>query len=129
EIAAAEHRLLALALQGVAERGADAGEQLVHAEGFGHVIVGAQIERGDLRALATPDREHDDGHPRALPDLADEIEAVGIGQTKMEDDEIRRLGAERWAGGGGVVRLDDAIALDAEARAQDPADRGLVVDD
>ena len=40
-----EDRPLALLLQAVAQRGAHAGQQLVHAERLGDVVVGAEIER------------------------------------------------------------------------------------
>jgi hypothetical protein len=33
---------------GAADRGAQPGQQLVHAEGFGDVVVGAGVERLDL---------------------------------------------------------------------------------
>ena len=42
------------------QRGSQAGEQLVHPEGLGHVVVGARVECDDLVVLALPRRQHDD---------------------------------------------------------------------
>ena len=43
-----------------AQRGPQPGEQLVHAERLGDVVVGAGVERGDLVGLGLADRQHDD---------------------------------------------------------------------
>ena len=43
---------LLLGRRGAAQRGAQAGQQLVHAERLGDVVVGAGVERRDLVALA-----------------------------------------------------------------------------
>ena len=47
---------------GTPEGGAQAGEQLVHAERLGDVVVGAGVERRNLVALGVADRQHDDRH-------------------------------------------------------------------
>ena len=62
EIARTNTGALALRLEAVAQRGAQARHQLLHAEGLGDVIVGAEIERLDLAALVVADRQHDDRH-------------------------------------------------------------------
>jgi hypothetical protein len=46
---------------GAANRGAQPGQQLVHAEGFGDVVVGAGVERRDLVTGVGTRRQHDDG--------------------------------------------------------------------
>src|SRR3954451_18105458 len=51
EVAAAEEGPLALKLEAVAERRADAGQELVDAERLGHVVVGPEVERLDLAGL------------------------------------------------------------------------------
>ena len=50
EVRGLDERLL-VSGRGPAERGAQPGEQLVHAERLGDVVVGAGVERGDLVAL------------------------------------------------------------------------------
>ena len=47
---------------GPAERSAQAGQELVHAERLGDVVVGAGVERRNLVALGVADRQHDDRH-------------------------------------------------------------------
>ena len=62
-------------------------------------------------------------------DAADDFDAVEIGQAQIENHQIGLLvtqqGQSLAAGGG----LDDPIGLDGQGRAQQPADRRLVVDD
>jgi hypothetical protein len=60
EVARLEDRPLALLLQPVAERGTDAGDELVHAERLRHVVVRTEVERLDLAALVAAAGEHDD---------------------------------------------------------------------
>ncbi len=45
-------------LRRAAQMGADAGQQFLNAEWLGHVVVGAGIERLDLRALVIANRKH-----------------------------------------------------------------------
>src|SRR5678816_2254857 len=48
----------------------DRGNELVHAEGLGDVVVGAGIETADLVGLLRARRQHDDGHERTeAPEL------------------------------------------------------------
>ena len=47
EIARCEERGLAVSLQPVAKRGAEAGDKFAHAEGLGHIVVGAEFQRLD----------------------------------------------------------------------------------
>ena len=66
QVAKLEDRPLALHLELMPERRADACQQLLHAEGLGHVVVGAQIERLDLGNFVAAAREHDDGQVLSL---------------------------------------------------------------
>src|SRR2546430_1464331 len=49
---------------GAAQRGAHAGEEFVHAERFGDVVVGAGIQGVDLRGFGVPGGQDDDGGAR-----------------------------------------------------------------
>ncbi len=51
-----KHRTLTLNLQLVPERSAHPRQQLLHAEGFSDIVVGAEIERGHLAGLVVPAR-------------------------------------------------------------------------
>ena len=66
------------------------GLELAHAEGLGHVVVGAAVEGGDLAVLGPVGRQHDDGHGAPLPDAAADLEAVHVGQAEVEDDDVGR---------------------------------------
>ena len=72
----------------VAQRHAHARQQLAHAEGLGHVVVGAGVERGDLVALLAARGEHDDRHLAPLPQPADHLQAVHIGQAQVQNDDV-----------------------------------------
>ncbi len=76
----------------MAQRRPNAGQELVHAERLGHVIVGAEIERLHLAGLVAAARQHHDRHALvAGADGAQQVVALGIGQAEIEDDQIGRL--------------------------------------
>jgi hypothetical protein len=62
-----------------AGNGADAGEELIDAERFGDVVVGAGIEGGDLVATAGAAGEHDDGCRAPAAEAANDVDAVHVG--------------------------------------------------
>src|SRR5262249_12620943 len=62
EVAGAEDRTLPVHLQLMAQRRAHAGEQFVHAERLGDVVVGAEVECLDLADLIAPARQPHDPH-------------------------------------------------------------------
>src|SRR5262245_20735791 len=79
QIAKFEDRMLALYVELVPQRRPDAGEQFLHAERLGHVIVGSLIERLDLGRLIAPTGQYDDRQvcsPGA--DLAQQLEALHV---------------------------------------------------
>ena len=47
-----------------AQGGADAGEQFGRAEGLGHIVVGASVERAHLVPFDVANGEHEDGGVR-----------------------------------------------------------------
>ena len=84
------------------QRGTDPGVELTHPEGFGDVIVGSLIECVDLAGLGTVGGQHDDGDVAVRPDGAAHLQAVGIGQSHVEDDDIRAFragGGDAFIGG------------------------------
>ena len=60
---------------GVAQRDAQPGVELVHAERLGHVVVGAALERLDLLALLVAARQDHDRRRRLAPDPPDDLRA------------------------------------------------------
>src|SRR5665213_2439071 len=129
QIADTEYRPLAVDLKLMAHRGAHAGEQLLHAEGLGNVIVCAEVERSDLGALVPPAGKHDDGDALVAPaDHAQELKALYVREAEIENDHIR-LPGEELERGLAVGRLQNLITLRAQAHAQQLADRRFVIDD
>ena len=98
-----------------AQRGADAGQQLVHAERLGDIVVGARVEGGHLVGLGVADRQHDDRDLRPSPEAADDLGAVDVGKPEIEEDDVgmrgRRL-AEGLAAGAGEVDVVAARLAD-----------------
>ena len=79
-----------------AQRRPQPGQQLVHAERLGHVVVGAGVERGDLVRLAVAGGEHDDRHLRPAPQPADDLEPSMPGSPRSRITSVGVvLGRER----------------------------------
>ena len=96
EVAGLEQRPLALGLQSVAQRGADAGDELLHAERLGQVVVGAELQRLDDAGLVGTAGKDQHRHivARGAP-AAEQLLPGDVGQPEVEDHE---LGARRRAG-------------------------------
>lgn len=114
---------------GLAQQRADAGHQFLHAEGFGDVVVGAGIERGDLFGFAGAHGEHDHRHVGPLADLAQHFMPIAIGQADVQHHQFGALPGQQgqafFAGAG----LQHTIALRTQADVEETADLRLVVDD
>ena len=113
----------------VAQRGAHARQQLADGERLLDVVVGAEVERGDLLRLAVARRQHDDRRGGEAAGARDHVLAVHIGQAEVEDDQVgRRIGdqPQRLVAGGGVQHL---VARRFERRLEETHDLRLVVDD
>ena len=81
-------------------QGAEPGEQLVHPEGLGDVVVGTLVEGVDLGGLLVTGRQHDHRHLRPRPQAAEHVEAVHAREAEVEDDDVGVV-----AGGGGQPLL------------------------
>jgi hypothetical protein len=125
-----EHRALALLLQPVPERHPDAGGELVHAEGLGHIVVGAELQRPhDPRLVGTARQHHHRQVEAFVAPAGEEIVPRNIGQAEIEEDQVRPLRRERFERELAVAGFGDRIALRPEPHAQQLADRRFVVDD
>ena len=113
----------------LAEVGADAGQELGHAEGLGDVVVGAFVEGGDFHGLLLADGEDDDGGFGDAADGAGEFDAAHLGHGEVGDDEVGGGGAEELEGFEAVVGDGDLVATALERGAEDAGDLALVVDD
>ena len=129
EVRRLDHGLLVGRRMRAAQGGPQPGQQLVHAEGLRQVVVGAEVEGGDLVGLGLPHREHDDGHGRPAPEAADHVEPVDAGEAEVEEDDVGVAGrgqVERLLPAG---RLVDVVAACLQVHGEGPPDLGLVVDD
>ena len=103
--------------------------QFADAERLLDIIVGAEIERLDFLRLAIARGEHDHRRRRELADVAQNILAVPVGQTEVENDQIGRAGRGRPQGlGAGLGRLH-LKAGGGERDGEKPLNLRLIVDD
>ena len=68
--------------------------QLRDPERLRHVVVGAALEGLDLLPLLEPPRQDHDRCGCLPPDRPDDLGAVAVGQSQVEQDEIRPAGRE-----------------------------------
>jgi hypothetical protein len=128
EIAGAKHRPLAMHLQLMPQRRAQARQQLVHPERLCQIIVGAEIERLNLAGLVAATRQHHDRYAVvAAANHAQELVALNVRQAEVEDDQRRAL-REQVERHLAVARLQNVVALRVQPHPQQFADRRLVVD-
>ena len=119
----------AVVLDLAAQDGPDARQQFPSRIRLRHVVVGTELETHDDVDLAVLRGEHDDGHARALSQLAAHLGTREPGQHEIEQHEVGpraiELGDRREA------VLDDRrlVALPAEKVGERLAQRGLVFND
>jgi hypothetical protein len=129
----ADHDLVfSQARTNTAQDGAQAGEELVHRERLGQVIVGALIEATDAIALVAAGRQHDDRRvarlaARAQP--AADFDPRNLGQHPVEQDEIGADLVGEKQGLFAVARQRNAIAFLLEIVFEQKRQRFLVLDD
>ena len=73
----------------MAERGAKSSQQFLHPEGLGNIIVRSRIQCRDFDLLMAPRRQNDNRHARPFTKLLDDVEAVHIRETQVEENQIR----------------------------------------
>ena len=86
----------------------DSRDQLVAVERLGHIIVGAEAQRADLRIHLTDARQDQDrGRDLGRPNLLQHVIAVHVGQVQVEKDDVV------------IVQLGEIEALFAQVRRVD----------
>ena len=111
------------------QRRFDAAAELAHREGLGDVVVGADLEPGDLVGLAAFRGQHDDRHLAARAQLAADFDPVEAGQHQVEDDEVEAALFEALQGFAAVEGGGDVVAVLAQGIAEQRLNRLLVVDE
>lgn len=125
------HRHVILAAPGglgAADGGPQPGQQLVHAEGLGDVVVGTRVQRLDLLVGGVPGGEHDDRHPGPAAQPLDHVDAVEVGQAQVEHHDVGVAGGGELEGGGTVVGRVDLVLAGLEVDHQGAHDLRFVVD-
>jgi len=116
--------------RGAAQDGRYPGPQLVEAEGFGDVVVGAEFEAEDLVDFLPLGGEHDDRHAAVgLADGAADLEAVFLRHHNVEEEEVGALGEEDLEGFGTVGGGKNAVPFGLEGVDQSQAQVGVVFGD
>jgi hypothetical protein len=114
---------------GPPDGGTHAGQQFLHAERLGDVVVRTRVERLDLVGAVGPPGQHDDRCLRPAAQPGDHLDAVQVRQAQVEDHQVRRvLGGhlERLRPGGRDVHV---VVAHPEVDPQRPQDLRFVVDD
>ncbi len=108
----------------------DPGDDLVEGEGLGDVVVAADGEAGDLvlRVVLRGEEQDGGGVARGTQPLG-HAEPVHVGEHDVEDDQVGLLLEDGRDRRGAVADCADGESGEAEARREQIADIGFVVDD
>lgn len=63
-------------------------DDLTYPEGFGDVVVRAELEPDHAVRLVAAGADHDDRDVAARPQRLADVEAVGVGQPEVEEDDV-----------------------------------------
>ena len=92
---------------GPSQRGAQARQELAHAERLRDVVVGAGVERHDLLGVLVPGGEHDDRDRRPAAQAVHDLDAVDAGKPEIDDRRVVHAGrATRQRGLAGLDEVD-----------------------
>src|SRR6516162_6501881 len=86
----------------------NACDQFLEIEGLRHVVVGSELQPGQLVLAIGARCQHDDGNPSALSPHSAEFEATLARQHKVEQDKIRPEGTRCLEG---AVAIGDDLDL------------------
>ena len=111
------------------QRSPHPGQQLTGAEGLGDIVVGTKVEGLDLILLGGAGRQDDDGGQILLPDGADGVQTVPIGQAEVQDDEVRVIGDEHGHAHHAGLGHQRLIAVGLQQGLDEAADVRLILDD
>src|SRR5690348_8894231 len=119
-------RLLSVGGDPAADR-PDPGQQFVHREGLGHVVVRARVQGLHLVRAIRAAGQHDDRRAGPAAQPGDDFHAVQVGQAEVEDDHVRRVPGGLGQCLGAVRRGGHVVLPDAQVDPQRPDDLRLVV--
>lgn len=122
------HDRLSVACRTLAQGTAKAGENLVSVEGLRHIIVGAEIESGDLFLRRLTSRDDEQGRS-GLHDKRNEFEAFSIGQSKVEQHGVGLIDGKCVLCFASSSSFNDCITGALQGGHEQSADRWLIIDD
>jgi len=102
---------LRLAGRCLTQQRADTGEKLLNAERFGHVVVGAAIQRLDFLPFAGPYREHQHRRGGPLAKLAQYLLAIHVRQAEVEHQQVGLVQRRLCQAFGPRAGLEHFVAL------------------
>ena len=92
EFARLGHGPVQTAGSGMAQGRPHPSQQFAGAEGFRHIVVGAQVQRLHLVVFLGPGRHDDNRHLGPLADVADDLLAVHIRQAQIQQNHFGTMG-------------------------------------
>src|SRR5450631_2291843 len=104
-------------------------QELVHAKGFGHVVIGSGVERLDLVVGFLTRRQDDHGNHRGLADPSEHVDAVHVRQPEVQHDDVRSPLSHDLQCGAAVAGRLDVVLTRPQVNGQGAHDPRLVVDD
>ena len=112
---------------GVADRGADPGQEFVRAEGLGEVVIRPQIQCGDLVPLmgAGGDHHHRQAGPAAQ--AAEDVQTIHVRQAEVQNDQVGTVGGDHGKRLLAGLGLHGFIAVVVEDRGNEVRDALLVL--
>src|SRR5690349_12724129 len=93
-LAVAERRSALLPAARALEDDVHPGHQLARAERLGDIVVATDLQAKDAIDLLVAGTEKEDRNVRGLANLAADLEAVHLGHSDVEDNEVERSAPE-----------------------------------
>lgn len=112
-----------------AHHGLHARHQLPGGEGFGDVVVGAELEAGHPVCLVAPGGEDDDRDVAEALESAQHVEAVHVGEADVEQHQGERPPPELAERLAAVARPDDPVLLVQQVLLHEGAHAVVVLDE
>ena len=106
---------------------ADTGDELAEPERLDDVVVRAELQSDDAVDLVTARGDDDDRDVRLGPQLTAEVEPVEVGQTEIEQDDVRPRAVLVEAVERAASRVAVADGEPFALEAPDERDRDVVV--
>ena len=105
------------------------GQQLIGAEGLGQVVVGSQVQSGDLVLLVGPGGDHHHRQRGPAAKLAQNVQTVHIRQAQVQDHQVRTVRGDHGHGLGTVAGPHGLIAIGGENGGDEVGDALFILND